>query len=52
MSYIFPFVEGDVFVGVVWNENINMVFPFDVMDAINDVYVGVFPFLESWSLMK
>ena len=51
MSYIFSFVEGDVFAGVVWNENINICFSFDVMDSFNDVYVGVFPFLEFWSLM-
>ena len=43
MSYIFPFVEVDVFVGVDWNKNINICFSFDVVDAINDVYIGVFP---------
>ena len=43
MPYIFPLVEGDVFVCVVGDENINLCFFFDVMDAINNVYVGVFP---------
>ena len=44
MSYIFPFVEGDMFVGVISNNNINICFSFDVVDSINDVYAGVFPF--------
>ena len=47
MSNVFPFVEGDVFVGVVGNENIKICFSFDVMDSISDVHVGVFPILES-----
>ena len=45
MSYLFPFLEDDVFARVVWNENINICSFFDVMDSINDVYVGVFLFL-------
>ena len=44
MSYLFPFVEGDVFVGVVWDKDIDICSSFDVMNSINDVYVGVFPF--------
>ena len=44
MSHIFPFVEGDVFVGVVWDENINIYFSFGVMNSISDMYVGVLPF--------
>ena len=34
MSHIFPFVEGDVFVDVVWDENINFGFSFDIMNSI------------------
>ena len=43
MSYMFPFVEGDVFAGEVWDENINICSSFDVMNSINDVYVRVLP---------
>ena len=41
---MFPFVEGDVFVGVVGDKNINICSSFDVMNSINDVYVGVLLF--------
>ena len=44
MSYIFPFVEGDVFGHVVWDENINICFSFVVMYSVNDMYAGVLPF--------
>ena len=52
MPYIFSFVESDVFVGVVWDKYIDICFPFEVMDSIDEVYIRIFPFLESWSLMK
>ena len=42
---MFTFVEIDMFVGVVWNEDVDICFPFDVMDSINNVYIGVFHLL-------
>ena len=49
MSYMFPFVEGDVFVGVVWDEITSLCFSFDVMNSTNNVYVGLLPFF--WVLI-
>ena len=41
MSYIFPFVKVDMFVGVIWDENIDICSSLDVVNSIGDVYVGV-----------
>ena len=46
MSHMFPFVKGNVFVGVVPDKNINICSSLDVVNSISDVYVGVLPFLS------
>ena len=40
-SYIFSFVECNVFVCVIGYQNVNRCFSFDVMDAIGDVDIRV-----------
>ena len=44
MAYIFSFVECDMLIGVIWHENIYRCFPFYVVYAIYNVYVGILPF--------
>ena len=43
MSYIFSFVECGMLIGVIWQENIHRCFSFNVVYAIYDVSVGIFP---------
>ena len=43
MSYIFSFVECNVLIGVIWHKNIHRCFSFNVVYAIHNVYVGIFP---------
>ena len=47
MSYMFPFIKGDMFVGIILDENINICSSLDVINSINDVYVGVLTIFES-----
>ena len=44
MSYIFSFVECDMLIGVIWHKNIHRYFSYNVVDATENVYVGIFPF--------
>ena len=44
MSHIFSFVECDVLIGVMWHKNIHRCFSFNVVDAIDNVYVGILLF--------
>ena len=43
MSCVFSSVECDVLIGVIWCENIHRCFSFNVVYAIYNVYVGIFP---------
>ena len=44
-SYVLSFVKLNVFVCIIRHQNVNRCFPFDAMNAINYVYIGVPSFL-------
>ena len=45
MSNLSFFFECNVLIGVIWHETTHKCFSFNVMDAIDNVYVRIFPFL-------
>ena len=50
MAYIFSFVESDMFIGVIWYQNIHRCFSFDVAYAIYDVDIWILSFC--WILIS
>ena len=44
VSYIFLFVKCDVFVAIIWYQNIDRWSSLNVVYAIHNVYVGILPF--------
>ena len=41
---VFPFMEGEVFIGVIWDENVDHCPVLDLVNTINYVNVGVSTF--------
>ena len=39
--YVFSFVKGDVFICLIWNQDVDRCFPFDLVNSVNDIDVGV-----------
>ena len=40
-SYVLSFVKGDMFIGIIRYQCVNRCFPFNLVNTVNDVYVGV-----------